>query len=397
MPELRGLLKLPFGYISVFRSGSTRTEASRRIAPNDRTIRVASPAACAMHYAFGNTACLAVLVLSLMISASAQSASQTAPPAAQKQLTLDGAFSTERTFPVISNGYLISFSRVGASGNPISIVLHSLQTGNQQQILFSLPNASKVTLLDAAVSTGFNGIVVAGSYLLSGAGEEQAFLGQVDFFGTVTSIVPLGAYTPERVCAASDSTYWTFGQQLSDEGSIGTGNSYDMIRNYALDGSLKRSYLLRAALSPAVLDFHPAGAVFGYGVNLAALSCGSSSVGVYLGNPVRTWFEVSYKTGQSKQSIIKALPGSVMTNLTLTSPGSVYASFALPPRNSGANSGPGLYLLSLGSAGPGSWAKLPDSQDVPIPSRLLGQDNGQLVYLTGQSKPVTPVLYWSQP
>jgi len=308
-------------------------------------------------------------------------------PSPEKELTVAGAFVSQRTFPITSNGYLISFSRV-SSDNANQIVLYSLSTGAQQQIAFSLKNSSATTIIDAAVLSPSN-VLVVGTYVASTDGTQQNFVSEVDFSGTVQTTFMLGVYTPERVCAASDGTLWTLGQQLADEG--GPYLSYDMLRNYQVDGSLVRSYLPRGALPNVMLDLHPAGSVFGQEVDRAFLACGESSVGVYIANPARIWLEIDMATGKSQQWTVKTLAGSIPTGLTLTSAGTVYASFFF-----GKQANRKLYNLSLGSSNPAVWEEVTDPSN--LFATILGRDGAAIVYIRGSEAPaLNPIINWSTP
>ncbi len=137
----------------------------------------------------------------------------------EKQMAvLSSAFARTRTFPVASNGYLISFSRIGSSGNPNLVVLDSLTTGQEQQLKFSLTGATQTTILDATVVVGPPRVLLVGYFASAQSSQNQSFASLMDFSGNVSSTFNLGPYTAERVCGSGDGSFWTFGQQLGSEG-----------------------------------------------------------------------------------------------------------------------------------------------------------------------------------
>jgi hypothetical protein len=323
---------------------------------------------------------------------------QTMLPPSKQQMVGQSAISTTRTFPSVASGYLISFSRTANPSRPNLVSLTSLSTAQERQVSISWPSANPVTLLDATVLAGSSNILVAGTSTASTNAAAQNFVATIGPSGNILSTINLGPYTAERVCSASDGTFWTFGQQLAGEG-IASGFAYDMLRNYRVDGTLRRSFLSRGTLGAQILDFHPGGSVFGRDTDYAAQSCGLESVGIFMGRPVRQWIEIDMATGNLQRWSVDALKGGSFTGLTLITKNAVFASVLMnpPPGNPSATPKRSLAVLDIHPAdGGASWTPVADTGSQLIFVRLLGRDGTSLVHLRGPQTPaVTPVLYWS--
>jgi len=117
------------------------------------------------------------------------------------------AFSTTRTFPRLSNGFLVSFTRIIRQGAPSNIVVTSLYWDKQWQVPFASSDGSEIVLHDAAIAQG--NLLIAGSK--SSSGSNSSFVAEVTFNGELISMVNLGSYVPTRVCATGDDSFWALG------------------------------------------------------------------------------------------------------------------------------------------------------------------------------------------
>jgi hypothetical protein len=218
----------------------------------------------------------------------------------------------------------------------------------------------------------------------------------MDMSGKIAYLNDLNGYTPERVCSAADGSIWTIGQQWQEESS---GQTYNLVRRYGSDGTLKGTYVPRPILPGIALNFHPRGNVFGNSVNNARLSCGTESVGVYLGAPLLVWFEISLNATTAQQWKVLPLKLVTMTGLELVSSKSVYGSFVTGPENANGAGVRQIYKLTLAGNGIATWTPIPGATSVTGgPATLVGRDGTSLVHLMGSQRPATnPVLNWSTP
>lgn len=314
------------------------------------------------------------------------------------QKALPDAVGRKGTLPIVSNGYLLSYARTIRSRGSQAIFLTPLRTGKTLALPFWLPGASSIRLDGGAVSSAGD-VLLAGSYVRARAGAEANFVARVDRRGRVLSVKDLGDYTPERLCAAGDGTFWTLGQVWSREKvapSAGGPGDYALLRQYSADGALKGSYLSRSLL--------PRGVVLNYRARMpqarsAFLRCGDHSVAAYLGRGTRffLWTEVNTATGEDRSWSVRTPPQATMTGLALLGEHTAYASFRPG----------GLYRLEMVPSRPARWTPVPAPAagsaataggDRAAASILLGRDGPNLVHLMGATSPrKDPTVYWSAP
>ncbi len=339
--------------------------------------------------------CLVIALFVWVIPAPAGSpdADVALAPAPMRKMQFPGAFNPSRTFPIAANGYLLSFSRTVGPKRAASVVLHSLDTGEERQLAISFAKLPDM-ILETGVVT-LDGRLVFGAARTQGNSREGSII-TADLNGNILSIAPLGSYTASHICAAADGTVWTLGQNWADS-SQPVAQQRALLRNYTLTGLLKSSYLAGAELPVAALDLRPRGRTYGRAVTDARLSCGPGAVGVFAaGGGHQYWYEVTLRTGDTRLWSIAQRPGQArMTGLALISQRTVYASFAT---RTGAGMRRGLYRLMLAGDGSARWIRLP----VYVPeggdegATILGAQNWELVYMLGSLKPraFDPVVYW---
>jgi len=334
----------------------------------------------------------------------AQSAAGPASVAAPwRQVTLQGAFSGGRTFPILENGYLVAHRRQIARDTNSAVFLTSL-TGQAVSFPVSLPGATTVRVEHASV-TPQGHVLLAGAYVTSDNNADELaqapldavnFIAELDMTGKLLSVRNLGNFTPSRVCASQDGSWWALGEVWPDELNGQTG--YATLRQYGPDGTLKGSYLPRSALSQKSLNLHEHLA----GSQYALLRCGTSSIAAYIGSGVPggnfVFAEVNAAGGNSQIVSVGKTAGSkfpgIITGMALLSPHVVYATFSKG----------GLYQLILGQSNTGTWTPVPSSaaasasaQKAPI-SFVLGRDQNSLVHLIGtvSSAPTAATtVYWT--
>jgi hypothetical protein len=335
------------------------------------------------------------------------------------QKVLVDTFSPDRSFPQIRDGYLLTFRRAFSEAHD-AILLTSLGGDDSKAVSFRLNGASRVWIDDVTVSSR-RSILVAGAYIRVDSASEHRFIAQLDLAGNVVSTVDLGPYEAERICATSDGTIWTFGQEWSAEAK---GKSYEMLRNYSVDGQVLRSYLPRTdiVLPPVNLSnrFHQMGMRRGR----TFLRCGTKSIGAYVA-PAGIWYEVKLSddigqswsvAGQSggEFSLVRGkCAACIVSGFALLGEHEVYASFDSVEQKKEVFAR-GLFRLHLGPDGNANWdpvqgTRAPDA--IHSVARLLGSDGASLVYLLNGSNssdglPVCcsrqyfdrhPSLLWSKP
>lgn len=311
------------------------------------------------------------------------------------------AFVLERTFPVVSHGFLLAHLRtVTAATRQDAVFELSLKTGERRVVPFFLANAFEVHLETATIRADGH-VLLGGSYKRSPEDTaEPAFVVEIAPTGEVLARFNLGEYVPERLCSTSDGGFWTFGQNLTKENA---GEDYAFLRRYSSRGALVREYFQRSVLPTGVtLDYRARAR------NIALLSCGDASVAAYVGRgtppgnnitPRFVWFEVNTSTGEARTMAVRNPGGaSSITGLVLLSEGAAYASY----------SHGGLFqLTSAGSIG--AWMPVPKATPAVIPpftmadrtggrefGVLLGRDGNSLVHLLGRLSPTaTQTVYWS--
>jgi hypothetical protein len=312
-----------------------------------------------------------------------------------------------KSFPVASNGYLLSFSRSISQGSDPAkgIFMSSLTTFQRRKIPFWVSGASSIHL-DAGTVTAAGHVLMAGSYLRSTSPEDlqsfhqnpskpQAtnFVAELDAAGNLVSVHDLQEFAPERICSAGDGSFWVLGQKWPLEQS----RKYFMLQHYSSSGALIQAYLPQIG-KPDSPDYRIRN---GLGSpNAAFLVCGDSSVGVFL---QRTggyiWAEIDLSGGNQEIRKVTILRNAVPTGMALFSRGTVYASFRTLSHKGGATSyGPpvGIYKLNM-SQKQAFWEAVPGGSDAAPYSTVLGRHDGYLVHLKGTADPMKdPTVYWTQ-
>jgi hypothetical protein len=243
-------------------------------------------------------------------------------------------------------------------------------------------------------------LIFAISLIQPSDGSRQGMIVTADLSGKVLSKSSLGTYTASHMCAASDGTIWTLGQDWVDD-KRAASQQPALLRNYARTGVLISSHLSGAVLSGGQMNLRPRGKTFGISVTDAHISCGSSSVGVYvMVNGQHYWYEVPTRSGVPRlwQMAPPAVSGT-MTGLVLFSEHSAYASII---SRSASGRKRGLYRLSLSKQGDARWVHFPLGgmpKDEDRGETLIGAQASSLVFMIGSIKPraMNPVLYWYDP
>ena len=342
-----------------------------------------------------------VAVLSAVVGAARPPASREVQEPWQRQTF--AAFSLQRSFPIISNGYLLAHKRtVTAETHKDAVFVLTLKTRERRTIPFQLPGAFEIRLETAAVRANGN-VLLGGSYTRSADDAAAAtFVAELAQTGDLVARYDLANYLPERLCAAPDGGFWTFGQNFTQEHA---GADYALLRRYSARGALVREYFQRSVL--------PAGVTLDYTANsknVALLACGDTSVAAYVGRgtppkvnlaPRFVWFEVNTRSGEARTLAVRNPGGAAGITGLVLSEGTAYASYEKG----------GLFTLtSDGSIG--TWTRVPiavPEGTVPAPpgvlvgeSRrefglLLGRDGDSLVHLRGRLSP-RPIqtVYWSR-
>ncbi len=346
---------------------------------------------------------LALFVLVVSLAAPFRAVSQPAGlnlPMPSQTAALPAPFDAEKSFPSVSNGFLVSFTRELTS--PGNVDLRDLSTLKGRTPPFWLSAASKISLYDAAVTSDKRSLVLAGTYTPSAGGSDVHFIAIQDLStGKASLIKPAGDYVPLRVCAASDGTIWTLGQTQAEAQHIEVSPlpDYEMVRSYSLDGTMQGSFVPRSSQGTAPLNLQPFGRAFGsrletQQLNAARLSCGDRSVGVFIGRPVNSWTEINLSGKTVQRWTIQPVPGATITGLALLGGNTVYASFSARGANRSVLS---LHRLSL-SGDRGEWVQVADRGPADKTfAVLLGRDGSALVHLRGVRTPNNTTLYWSTP
>lgn len=350
----------------------------------------------------GSVLCLFVLLSTL--AAPLKSFSQGTGfslPKASKSVAFPNSFNTDKAFPSVSNGFLVSYSREITA--PAAIVLDDIGSGREVTPSFWIPAASKISLHDAAVTADRRSLVLVGSYLPIAGGAEVPFIAMQGLAGGQTSLIkPDGDYVPVRVCAANNGTLWTLGQTEAEvlHLQVLPLPDYQMVRSYSLDGTLQNGFVPRSSQGAGSLALLPLGRSYGtrsgHDLNPAKLSCGDSSVGLFIGSPVYSWSEIDLKSNTLQTWTVPPVSHGSITGLTLLGSNNVYASFAVTSANTRLLT---LFRLSFNSDHSGSWVQVADNGGTEQKGFgvLLGRDGSSLVYLRGARTPTNATLYWSTP
>lgn len=322
-------------------------------------------------------------------------AAHAGPPAAEhavmgpvaRQQTLKTAFAPDsgRSSPVASHGFLVSHARRIAPGHKPGLFLTSLSTGEEFRLPLQISKASTIRVQSSAVAVD-GSVLVAGSYKPRERGRSAVnFVARVDRDG-VKAVHDLQDYMPQRICAAPDGTFWTFGQEPSKEARVsprGGDWNYFLLRQYSAAGVLQGSFLERSALPPRRLKY----TADVPGSNWAFLRCGERSVGAYVGRGTRffLWTEVNMATGQAYARSVRVLRKATISGLALLGERQVFASF---------NPG-GLHQLVDVPGRPSRWTPVAAADGSRPELKLLGRDGGDLVHLRGERVTQRPIVYWS--
>ncbi|HEX3683718.1 MAG TPA: hypothetical protein VHU83_14375 [Bryobacteraceae bacterium] len=295
-------------------------------------------------------------------------------------------FGQGASFPTVSNGYLLSFSRKANVTQPHRFIVTSLLDGKQQSVQFSLKQPYSF-IEDASINASGH-ILVAASYVRSSDGSPTNVFADLDPSAKESFLVNLGDYSPERICGGPDGTVWMLGQRWASEGSVPVPD-YSMLRSYTSAGAAKGSYFERSTLGfSSAINFHK-----GERATPAFLACGDASVGAYIGVPgtgVGYWAEVQKATGDLRLWTVPVLRDFRMTGIALLGSHAAYASFV------SASGERRLYRLGLNGNGSASWNPIALSEDISVHfGGLVGRDGNQLVYFTANRTAGEVVLHWS--
>jgi hypothetical protein len=357
---------------------------------------------CALWSGLVIVACFALSILALTTLAG-----QTSFLLVWQQKVFPHAFAPgQRTLPATSNGYLLSVRPMIREESSSDVIhLNSVTTGEESKLAFWLPDASVIWIADAAATSGGQ-VFVAGSFLHVPDRVLHNFIATLDIAGDVLKTVDLGQYETARLCADTDGTVWTLGQ---DWGAEWDNVPYSMLRNYSSDGQLLSSYLPRKTLPVRTLALsrrlQPTGAP-----GKTFLRCGNESIGVYIG-AVATWVEVrrSDKISQIWRTALPPASNVRLTGLALLGEHEVYGTFKTYDSNWDNSDVPrtarrlGLYRLTFGANSLAIWEPVTvtlthNSQLLPI-GLLIGSDGASLVLTIHDAKAAdgTPILFWSNP
>lgn len=302
-----------------------------------------------------------------------------------KQGTYASSFGRSMSYPVLANGYLLSYRYPQTASSkpaaPITFKLTSLQTGASQQLSLSLPSKNYV-IEDAEAEPG-GGLEAAGVYLAEGASQPTPYLASISPGGGGGYLITLGTFHPDRVCVAPDRTTWVFGHDPVKESDLPSAN-YDMMLSFSPSGVQTGHYLPRSTFStdvPITLRKGQAGVT-------ALLDCNAEQAGVYVSvHGQATWTEVSAATKKATTVPVPITERSRLTGLAFVAPGSVYASMI-------AGGTQHLYKLAPLSISSSKWEQVSTQSNF---ARLLGKDSNSLVYFNSDTDHASPQLLWSRP
>ena len=116
----------------------------------------------------------------------------------------------DRTFPFISNGYLVSYRPI-LSHPTDAIRLVDLDTGLRRDVTFPMTDANPVLINDVEVTTRWT-LLVAGSVGQRQIRESGNFIAELNMTGQTLVDIRLGTYEPEGICTTSDGSIWTLGR-----------------------------------------------------------------------------------------------------------------------------------------------------------------------------------------
>ena len=350
------------------------------------------------HGVYSSVLCRGALLLILAVSGLcgnifAQSEVLPAPWHSQP-LHIDPA-ARDRSLPQISNGYIWSFRYYVNAPDNDALVLESAANGKQSRVPFWISGAAEVWLEDVTVVSN-GSILVAGSFTRPGDPAQQNYIARLDASGKLLRRIDLGEYEPERICATGESI-WTLGQiwgaELQDD-------SYRLLRKYSSTGRLLAAYAERRDLPVHELNLSVRLHNVGGAHDRVFLRCSSQTIGAYIG-PGKTWLEVEVPTGQVTNWKVN-IPShwSRITGLVFLGSQNVYASF-VTPSEPGVAPSRGIFRLQFTSQLSASWKsvelKTSTNSGQITPTRLIGEDQSNIVSVGYDAADGVGTLFWSRP
>ena len=328
------------------------------------------------------------------------------------------------SFPLVSNGYAISFLRDVSGPTKGRVHVARLSNGQVIELPFWIQGVAAIHIDSAAVTPRGDRLLLVGEYTLD---PEGVYLlngltrlpMQPDHVNKLQSVVNFLAdialdnsrpaqvkqldVTPERVCTIDGSTTWILGQDWPKESQATDGlQDYHLLRHYSSDGTLIASFVSRTSVSgfPVPLNYHTSASS-----HVGFMSCAGSSIGLLLGRPgALFWAMLNQDTGVLQQQIIRAPKALVPTGVALISTDAAYVSFGTRPRVNEPRI-PGTWFsrpVSLYVLRPqnGTWGldRITDPDRGQTFSVVLGHDGASLVHLLGPTVPKDdPTVYWTTP
>jgi hypothetical protein len=300
-----------------------------------------------------------------------------------REVTFPFSFSHSMSYPELSNSSLISYSRPELSSDKGSSlttfkVLH-LNTGAAQTVNLQLPSAD-IRVEDAAViPTG--GVVAVGSYYDSEKQKVNSFLLSLLPSGGETFRVDLGTFEPHRACVGADGTTWVLGRNPASENTVPIPD-YDMVLSFSPSGVQTGHYLPRSTF-PTNGALSLRREVRG---SVALLDCTATAAGIYIATKEgATWSEISEETGRVNTRTTFTPPHSHVSGIAFLNSDELYASIATDGSSH-------LYKFASSSTSSGEWSEMSTQGSF---ARLLGKDNGSLVYFNADTDHFSPTLLWS--
>lgn len=309
-----------------------------------------------------------LIALGLVYSMSAQQAVQQGGQGTQLM------FNTSRSFPKLSNGYLIAFDRQATSATQASIIVGD--SGGKTALEYQLewPDDGHHVIADAAVIASEQIVVVEAATDPSSQIGSYALVDNV-VTHAVTHI-DLGSYRPTHVCTQPDGAIWILGQ---DDQAEAAERDYTLIREYDLEGNLRKTFFQRRNVEvPGKLQFALRGPrIF--------INCTSNTVAAFIA-PAKEWFQIDTRADKSHLWYVRPMLDHRITGMALTESGDVYATiWHQSAKNTITKE---LFKLSFHrDSSTASWeqsnlASDDDGENAPV-ATLLGETSGRLVYIAG--------------
>lgn len=327
-----------------------------------------------------------VAMISSLFNASAQQLLPDPLVHPWKQEVYAGSFGRGMSYPALANGYLLSYShkqtKLGQTASQVTFRMTSLTTGTVATLSLSLP-ASDVMIDDAEPGPG-GSLVVAGVYAAQDTSKPTSFITSIVAGGSGGYLLTLGTFHPDRVCVSPNGTTWVLGHDPNREATR-PQTDYDMMLSFSSAGAQIGHYLPRSTFSST----EPLTFAKGNSGMTAMLDCNTATAGAYMAiHGEATWTEVSVGTEKATSVPVFTAGRVRMTGLVFKGPRDVYASMI-----SGGT--PSLYKLTIRQfAQSGEWERVDTEGNF---ARLLGKDNGSLVYFNSDADHLSPRLLWSRP